>query len=165
MQFDTNGILISLYIVKVDTNPIYANMDIHETILFIYTSTHTYTDTCTNIQRHINKIAYTHITSLPILLQYTTKVITETNKSQSKQWTMMMMLMLMMMMMMMTLITILTCRFLGLQVAQGHELSVLAVGPQALTVPPTLVQLVPAPGRQGNDTNTQQERPSSHHQT
>ena len=69
-QFDTKGTLTVLYTVikYIQTQNMHIIMDIHETIIFIhiYLSVHiyTYTDTCT----YINKIAYTHITNLPILL-------------------------------------------------------------------------------------------------
>ena len=57
---------------KVITNAVYAPMDIpmEQSCSYRYTWLHiyTYTDTCTNIYRHINKIAHTHITNLPILL-------------------------------------------------------------------------------------------------
>ena len=57
---------------KVHTNTLYAHLDIHETIIFIqiYMSVHIYIHRhmYKYTYRHINEIARTHITSLPILL-------------------------------------------------------------------------------------------------
>ena len=52
-QFDTDGIVTALYSHEVHTNAIYANMDIHETIIFI----HIYMSTHMDIHRHEYKFA------------------------------------------------------------------------------------------------------------
>ena len=74
-QFDTNGIPHSAaHSHSVHTNAVYAHMNIHETIIFIYMhlSTHRhihrhmYKYIC--IYRHTNKIAHTHITNFSAVL-------------------------------------------------------------------------------------------------
>ena len=72
-QFDTNGTLTALYIVNIHTFAICTHMNIQKqsysyTYNYVNTSTHTPSHAQTNIYRHTNKIAHTHITNLPILL-------------------------------------------------------------------------------------------------